>query len=115
PDQSLSYATTGGLNPSSFSLKDGGEQDYSGLTPGGAYTVEEGSLPLAWENTALDCTSKGPGTSVSTSGGNTGRKATITLGLAGIADCTYTNTFAKQPSTTATTSSPTGGGVVPGT
>jgi uncharacterized repeat protein (TIGR01451 family) len=100
-EQDFSYSTTGsGL--SGFSLDDDGDNAntlkdtkvFTGLTPGN-FSVAEGALPSGWTNNDLVCTSEGPGTSVATSGSDAGRTATITLGLAGNADCTYKNTFTK--------------------
>jgi uncharacterized repeat protein (TIGR01451 family) len=105
--QSFSYNTTGtGL--SGFELTDptaGSDASetkvFTGLKPG-SYSVSEVNLALGWTNNDLTCTAEGPNSSVSKGGSDTGRTASITLGLAGNVDCTFSNTFHKQNPSVAT-------------
>jgi uncharacterized repeat protein (TIGR01451 family) len=105
--QTFSYDTTG-ATISDFQLADptAGEDAsqtkvFTGLQPG-SYSVAEVELALGWTNTGLTCTTEGPGTSVQKSGGDSGRAASIALGLAGNVDCTFSNTFVKQNPSVAT-------------
>ncbi len=99
--QNFSYNTTGtGL--SGFQLADptaGADASqtkvFTGLKPG-SYSVSEVNLALGWTNDELTCMAEGPNSSVSKGGSDTGRTASITLGLAGNVDCTFTNTFVKR-------------------
>ena len=52
-DTSFNFTAEGGLNPSSFSLKDGDNQQFSGLAPG-AYNVTE-DVPDCWELDSVAC------------------------------------------------------------
>src|SRR5512132_4327913 len=67
---------------------------FTGLQPG-SYSVSELNLPLGWTNDDLTCTAEG-GSSVDKTGGESGRTASIALGLAGNVDCRFSNTFHKQ-------------------
>jgi uncharacterized repeat protein (TIGR01451 family) len=64
------------------------KQVFTGLEAG-SYSVSEINLPSDWANTDLTC--EAANGSVVKSGGDTGRTATITLGLAGNVDCKYVN------------------------
>jgi hypothetical protein len=92
-DATFGYTTTGGLNPATFSLSNGGTQNYGG--PGdttqvlpGNYSVTESTIPAGWTLKSLVCNASGsPGTTVSTSGAT----ASITMTPDGLVECTYTN------------------------
>jgi uncharacterized repeat protein (TIGR01451 family) len=94
--QTFSFSTTGD-DLSGFELADSpaGEDAtdtkvFTGLEPGDYSVSEDLSQSLDWVNTDLTCT-WGPGSSVDESGDETGRTASIQLGLAGNVDCTYVN------------------------
>ena len=90
-------------------LADGDTPFDSGLVKAGEYTVVE-TNPNAtlWQLTSVVCVDGG-GNNVPYSNNK------VNIGPGQTVTCTFTNTFQKQNSSTATTSSPTGGGVVPGT
>lgn len=104
-DSSFGYTTTGALTPSTFSLSNGGTKTYSNLQTG-SYSVTENlttaQTTAGWTLKSLVCTPTGTGTSASVSGAT----ASITMGLGGAVDCTYTNHVNKSP-TIATTLSAT--------
>jgi hypothetical protein len=101
-DASFGYTTTGGLNPSTFTLSNGGTRAYEGTVVAGNYSVNESTIPAGWTLKSLVCTATGSGTSVSTSGAT----ASITMAPDGLVDCTYTNHINLSP-TIATTLSAT--------
>lgn len=82
----------GTLTPSPFTLQNGGTQTFTGVKPG-AYAIKELAAPAGWQLTDLSCAASGGDTTASTSVPNA--TATITMGLAGTVECTFTNT--KQP------------------
>src|SRR5215218_10322907 len=47
-DATFGYTTTGGLNPSTFNLVNGGTQEYKETVVAGAYTVTEATIPAGW-------------------------------------------------------------------
>jgi hypothetical protein len=100
-DASFGYTTTGGLNPATFSLSNGGTRTYGpGTVFAGNYSVTESTLPAGWTFKSLVCTATGQGTSVSTSTVT----ASITMGGGGVVDCTYTNHTNAGPTITTTLS-----------
>jgi hypothetical protein len=104
-DSSFGYTTTGGLSPSTFSLSNGGQQQYNPVNTGN-YSVTENltsaQQTAGWTLKSLTCTTSGSGTSATPSGST----VNITMGLAGTVDCTYTNHINFKP-TIATTLSAT--------
>jgi len=92
-DSSFSYSTTGGLSPSTFSLKDGENKDYGSNVQAGAYTVTEGDPSPNFALSDLDCSASDltHGSTVSTDLST--RKVTIDLKAEDTIDCTYTNTL----------------------
>jgi len=96
-DSSFGYTTTGGLDPSTFSLSNGGTRSYPSL-PAGSYSVTENltaaQVTAGWTLKSLTCT--GGTTSIS------GPTASITLAPDDAVDCTYTNHINAKP-TIATT------------
>ena len=96
-DSSFGYTTTGGLDPSTFSLSNGGTRSYPSL-PAGSYSVTENltaaQVTAGWTLKSLTCT----GGTTSTNGST----ASITLGPDDAVDCTYTNHINAKP-TIATT------------
>ncbi|MFA5785941.1 MAG: hypothetical protein WDA71_03000 [Actinomycetota bacterium] len=88
--QDFSYSTTGGLNPTPFSLDDDSDptlsntQDFTGVTPG-TYTVAEDPV-TGWSLTGITCLGGTPDVDLNN------RKVTVTLALGESATCTFTNT-----------------------
>jgi hypothetical protein len=95
-DSSFGYTTTGALDPSTFSLSNGGSKTYDSLNPG-TYSVTENltqaQIAADWTLVSIDCTPSGSGTSAVVSGAT----ANITLGGGGSVDCTYTNHTKLSP------------------
>src|SRR4029453_13799883 len=83
-DQDFSYSTTGGLDPSSFTLNDAGTdtQVYAGLQPG-TYTVTEYAHPAGLVFESLTCEGAGGSTS--------DRTATAVIVGGSDITCTYIN------------------------
>ena len=99
-DSSFGYTTTGGLSPATFSLSNGGTRTYNNVLPGSSSVTENitaGQTAAGWTLKSLTCTTTGSGTSATPSGAT----ASISMGLAGVVDCTYTN-HAKVSPTIAT-------------
>ena len=89
-DTTFSYSTTGGLNPSTFGLKNGQSQDYGAKVPAGSYSVTEADpAPQNFSFVSLDCSASdnSHGSTETTSG----RTVSINLKPGDSADCTYTN------------------------
>ena len=64
----FSYATTGGLDPSTFDLADGEQQDYADLAPG-TYGATE-TVPAGWNLTSSDCDNGDVAAAVTLAGGD---------------------------------------------
>jgi hypothetical protein len=96
-DSSFGYTDTGGLSPASFSLSNGGSQNFGGNISAGSYSVTENltaaQTTAGWSLANLVCTSTGTGTSTTRSGAT----VNITLGFSGSVDCTYTNHLIAHP------------------
>ncbi len=89
-DSSFSYSTTGGLNPSSFTLKNGGARDYGSNVPQGSYSVTEADPSgLNFQFVSLDCSASDTshGTTITVNG----RTVSFDLKADDKVDCTYTN------------------------
>jgi Prealbumin-like fold domain len=92
-DTTFDYTTTGGLDPSTFGLKNGEFQDYGGLVLAGSYSVTESDPGPNFMLTGLDCsasdTSHGTMITPDTATG------TVSFDLKPLdtVDCTYTNTL----------------------
>jgi hypothetical protein len=100
-DASFGYTTTGGLNPATFNLSNGGTQTYGpGTVLPGTYSVTESTVPSGWTLKSLTCTASGSGTSATPNSAT----ANITMAPGGIVDCTYTNHTDFKPSITTTLS-----------
>jgi hypothetical protein len=113
-DQAFGYTSTGGLNPSTFSLndKDGATgdsanntADYTSLQPG-SYSVTEGANPNGFSFGTLSCTGGGANTSTS------GKVATIGLDANEVVTCIYTN---HQNTDSISTQQSASAAVAPGT
>jgi hypothetical protein len=83
-DQDFTYSTTGGLDPSSFTLNDAGTdtQVYDNLQPG-TYTVTEDADPFGFAFASLTCEGAG--------GSSSGRTATAVIVAGSDITCTYVN------------------------
>jgi uncharacterized repeat protein (TIGR01451 family) len=87
-DGTFSFTTSGGELPASFDIATSGltgKHDFL-VTPGGGYTVAEGSVPSGWSQTGLSCTSGG------TVDASNHAQADITVAPGGFVKCTFTNT-----------------------
>lgn len=102
-DSTFGYTTTGSLDPSTFSLKNGESQTYTDVKPG-SYSVTENltaaQTTAGWTLKDLACKASGTGTSASTSSST----ANITMDLAGTVTCTYTNHIKLSPTISTTLS-----------
>jgi hypothetical protein len=94
-DTTFNYTTTGGLNPATFSLKNGESRDYGGAVFAGSYTVTESDPAPTFSLTALDCSASSTthGTTITTNVAT--RTASFDLKPLDIVDCTYTNTLQR--------------------
>lgn len=92
-DTSFGYTTTGGLDPSTFSLKNGESQDYGSTVFAGSYSVTESDPGPNFKLTGLDCSASSTdnGTTITTDTA-TG-KVSFDLKAQDVVDCTYTNTL----------------------
>ena len=82
---SFAYSTTGGLDPATFNLSDGGEQQFNDLSAG-TYSVTETDPAPAFDFVDLTCTQTGDSTIT-----ENGRTVTIDLEPLDVVTCTYTN------------------------
>jgi hypothetical protein len=101
-DADFDYTTTGGLDPATFTLNNGGTREYTEVLAG-AYSVTESAPPAGWTLKNLDCTATGEGTSVTTDAAT----ASIAMAGGGTVDCTYTNHSNLSPSISTTLSAET--------
>jgi hypothetical protein len=109
-DTSFGYTTTGGLDPSTFSLKNGETQDYGTEVFAGSYSVTETDPSASgFDFTSLDCSASdtSKGTTINTSG------ATVSFDLKPLdtVDCTYTNSLRQGAIKITKTSSKDNGGL----
>jgi hypothetical protein len=88
---SFAYTTTGGLTPSTFSLANGGVQDYNNKVFAGNYSVTETNPGPTFTFTSLDCSAS----SILNGSTTTIVGATVNISLKSddVVDCTYTNTL----------------------
>jgi hypothetical protein len=108
-DADFDYTTTGGLDPATFTLSNGGTREYTEVLAG-SYSVTESAPPAGWTLKSLVCTATGEGTSVTKSAAT----ASIAMAGGGTVDCTYTNHINLSPSIATTLSAesiPVGGTV----
>jgi hypothetical protein len=101
-DADFDYTTTGGLDPATFSLSNGGTREYTEVLAG-SYSVTESAPPAGWTLKSLDCSATGEGTSVTTDAAT----ASIAMAGGGTVDCTYTNHTNLSPSIATTLSAET--------
>jgi hypothetical protein len=90
-DTSFSFSATGGLDPASFSLKDGDSQDYGNEVHAGSYGVSESDPGPNFVLTDINCDAS-----------STDHGTSITIGTDSVSfdlealdtvDCTFTNTL----------------------
>jgi hypothetical protein len=88
---SFGYTTTGGLVPSTFSLLDGGSEDFqSPDIQEGSYSVTEDDPGPNFALTAITCTSSGTSTFTTNVGTRT---VSIDLDATDTVECTFVNTL----------------------
>jgi hypothetical protein len=92
-DSTFSYSTTGGLSPASFTLKNGGAQDYGNQVHQGSYSATEADPAPNYALSSINCSasSLSHGSTVSTDLAT--RTASFTLNASDTIDCTFTNTL----------------------
>lgn len=93
-DTAFGYTTTGGLDPATFSLKNGESQDYGSEVFAGSYTVtEDDPSGDNFDLTDLDCSASTTthGTTITTSLAD--REVSFDLKPQDVVDCTYTNSL----------------------
>ena len=94
-DTTFAYTTTGALDPATFGLKNGEEQDYGSEVPVGSGTVTETNPAPNFALTGLNCSASeiGGGTTVNTSLAT--RTVSFDLKANDTVECTYTNTLQR--------------------
>jgi hypothetical protein len=92
-DTTFDYTTTGGLDPATFSLKDGETFDYGSDVFAGSYSVTETDPSPNFVLTDLDCSASdlSHGSTVTENVGT--RTASFDLKPLDTIECTYTNTL----------------------
>jgi hypothetical protein len=95
----FAYTTTGGLNPATFNLKDGENQDYGAEVEAGSYSVTESDPGTDYVLTDIDCsassTTNGSTIDIGADDNFDDGDDTISISLVGqdSIDCTFTNTL----------------------
>ena len=84
------YSTTGGLDPSTFTLQDDGTRTYADVQAG-QYTVTESTLPAGWDLSSISCTTPENGSSTATPDVDD-ETVTIDLVATETVTCTFNNT-----------------------
>jgi Prealbumin-like fold domain len=93
-DTTFNYTTTGGLNPASFSLKNGGVQDYGATVQAGSYSATEADPSAAnFRLSDIDCSASdlSHGSTVTENEGTL--TASFNLAAEDTIDCTFVNTL----------------------
>jgi hypothetical protein len=90
-DTTFNYTTTGGLNPATFGLKDGGTQDYGFTVPAGPYSVTESDPGPNFFLSGLNCDASilTHGSTVTPDVGT--RTVSFSLKALDTVECTFTN------------------------
>lgn len=94
-DTTFNYTTTGGLDPATFSLKNGGTRDYGGAVQTGDYSVTESDPGPNFALTGLDCSASVTDHGSTYATDTSTRTATFTLKPLDTIECTYTNTLQR--------------------
>jgi hypothetical protein len=95
----FAYTTTGGLDPATFNLKDGENEDYGAEVEAGSYSVTETDPGPDYVLTDIDCsasdTTNGSSIDIGADGVFDDGDDTISISLVGqdSIDCTFTNTL----------------------
>jgi Prealbumin-like fold domain len=91
-DTTFDYTTTGGLDPATFSLKDGGTQDYGNEVFAGSYSVTE-SDPSAdnFELQSLNCDASETDDGTTINIDEATRTVSFNLAAQDVVECTFTN------------------------
>ena len=92
-DSTFDYTTTGGLDPSTFDLKDGESQDYGATVQAGEYSVTETDPGPNFALTDLDCTASDDGNGSSITPDLATATVDFELAAGDTVDCTYTNSL----------------------
>jgi hypothetical protein len=98
-DTSFSYTATGGLSPSSFTLKNGGLRDYGSSVQQGTYGVSETNPTPTYTLSNIDCSASTTSHGSTISIGSDGDFDSGDLGISTVLkpldtiDCTFTNTL----------------------
>ena len=92
-DSTFDYTTTGGLDPSTFDLKDGESQDYGATVQAGEYSVTETDPGPNFALTDLDCTASDDGNGSSITPHLATATVDFELAAGDTVDCTYTNSL----------------------
>jgi Prealbumin-like fold domain len=94
-DTTFHYTTTGGLNPATFTLKDGGTRDYQSQVTAGSYSVTESDPSPDFALTNLDCSASEIGDGSTVTPNTSTRTASFDLKPSDTIECTYTNTLQR--------------------
>src|SRR6266542_1178710 len=94
-DTTFNYTTTGGLNPATFSLKNGGTRDYQSQVTAGTYSVTESDPSPNFALTDLDCSASEISDGSTVTPNTSTRTASFALKPSDTIECTYTNTLQR--------------------
>lgn len=92
-DTTFDYTTTGGLDPSTFDLKDGENQDYGATVQAGEYSVTETDPSPKFTLSDLDCSASDDGNGSTITPDLATATVDFDLAAGDTVDCTYTNTL----------------------
>lgn len=92
-DTTFEYTTTGGLDPSTFALKDGESQDYGSEVFAGSYSVTETDPGPSFALTDIDCSASDLSHGTTIDEDEATLTASFDLKPLDTVDCTYTNTL----------------------
>lgn len=92
-DSTFDYTTTGGLDPSTFDLKDGESQDYGATVQAGEYSVTETDPSPNFELTGLTCADSDASNGSTITPDLASATVDFDLAAGDTVDCTYTNSL----------------------
>lgn len=90
-DTTFDYTTTGGLDPATFDLKDGENQNYGATVQAGEYSVTETSPGPDFALAELDCSASDDGNGSTITPDLATATVDFDLAAGDTVDCTYTN------------------------
>jgi hypothetical protein len=90
---SFGYTTTGGLDPATFSLLDGGTRDYGSEVQAGSYSVTEDDPSPNFALTAIDCSASDLANGSTATPDLGTRTVAIELEPTDTVECTFVNTL----------------------